>query len=191
METSALAHSDIGRVKPSNEDSYLVDPALQLYIVADGMGGHAAGEVASETAVSEIRRVVKEHERLLVDYAETGKGRGEILQLLEDAVRTAGRTIYEMAQADAARRGMGTTVSLLLVTPTRGFIAHVGDSRVYLARSGGVFQLTEDHSLINELIRRGRLRPHIHAAYPLERAVEAINVVMQRQARGKVIVTLT
>lgn len=171
MDTTALAHSDVGRVKPSNEDSYLVDPTLQLYVVADGMGGHAAGEVASETAVTEIRRVVKEQQALLEDFAETGKGRGEILQLLEDAVRTAGRTIYEMAQADAARRGMGTTVSLLLVTPTRGFIAHVGDSRVYLARSGGVFQLTEDHSLINELIRRGRLKPQDAKRAPYKNAV--------------------
>ncbi len=171
METSALAHSDIGRVKPTNEDSYLVDHDLQLYVVADGMGGHAAGEVASETAVAEVRRVVEEQRDLIGRFGESGEGRGELLQLLEDAVRTAGRTIYEMAQADPARRGMGTTVSLLLVTPTRGFIAHVGDSRVYLARQGDVIQLTEDHSLINELIRRGRLRPQDAKRAPYKNAV--------------------
>ncbi len=171
METSAQAHSDIGRVKPTNEDSYLVDHGLQLYVVADGMGGHAAGEVASETAVTEVRRVIEERRDLMKRFTETGEGRGEILQMLEDAVRTAGRTIYEMAQADPARRGMGTTTSLLLVTPTRGFIAHVGDSRVYLARQGEIIQLTDDHSLINELIRRGRLRPQDAKRAPYKNAV--------------------
>jgi len=171
MKTSALAHTDVGRVKPSNEDNFLVDAGLHLYIVADGMGGHAAGEVASEMAVSEIKRVVGEQTTLIDRFADSGQGRGEILQLLEDAVRTACRTIFDMAQADPAKRGMGTTVSLLLVTPTRGFIAHVGDSRVYLARGREVFQLTDDHSLINELIRRGRLHPKDAKRAPYKNAV--------------------
>lgn len=171
MEPIALAYTDIGRVKDANEDRFLVDKRLRLYVVADGMGGHAAGEVASETAVTEIRRYVQEREPLLQAFIRTGEGRDEILEMLELAVRTAGRAIFEIAQAEPEKRGMGTTVSLLLLTPTRGFIAHVGDSRVYLVRDNEVFQLTEDHSLINELIKRGKLRPEEAATAPYKNAV--------------------
>jgi serine/threonine protein phosphatase PrpC/CRP-like cAMP-binding protein len=171
MEPIALAYTDIGRVKDANEDRFLVDKRLRLYVVADGMGGHAAGEVASETAVTEIRRYVQEREAMLQAFVRTGEGRDEILEMLEQAVRTAGRAIFEIAQAEPEKRGMGTTVSLLLLTPTRGFIAHVGDSRVYLVRDNEVFQLTEDHSLINELIKRGKLRPEEAATAPYKNAV--------------------
>ncbi len=171
MDVIALAHTDVGRVKPSNEDSFLVDKRMRLYVVADGMGGHAAGEVASETAVKEVRRVVKEGEHMLAQFVETGDGRELILDLVELAIREAGRAIYRLAEQDPDKRGMGTTVSLLLLTPTRGFIAHVGDSRVYLVRAGEVFQLTEDHSLINELIRRGKLRPEDADKAPYQNAV--------------------
>jgi serine/threonine protein phosphatase PrpC/CRP-like cAMP-binding protein len=171
MEPIALAYTDIGRVKDANEDRFLVDKRLRLYVVADGMGGHAAGEVASETAVTEIRRYVQEREPLLQAFIRTGEGRDDILEMLELAVRTAGRAIFEIAQAEPEKRGMGTTVSLLLLTPTRGFIAHVGDSRVYLVRDNEVFQLTEDHSLINELIKRGKLRPEEAATAPYKNAV--------------------
>ncbi len=159
MEITALALSDIGRVKTSNEDRFLVDNDLRLYLVADGMGGHAAGEVASATAVEVIQEHVESRKEVLKSFSETGKGRGEILQLLEDAVRHACRTIYNKAQSNPDQRGMGTTVSALVLTPSRGFIAHVGDSRVYVLRQGEVIQLTEDHSLISELVRRGKLTP--------------------------------
>jgi len=159
MEITALALSDIGRVKTSNEDRFLVDNDLRLYLVADGMGGHAAGEVASATAVEVIQAHVEGRKDVLKSFSETGKGRGEILQLLEDAVRHACRAIYNKAQNNPDQRGMGTTVSALVLTPTRGFIAHVGDSRVYVLRQGDVIQLTEDHSLISELVRRGKLTP--------------------------------
>jgi len=171
MEPIALAYTDIGRVKDANEDRFLVDKRLRLYVVADGMGGHAAGEVASETAVTEIRRYIQEREALLQEFIRTGKGRDEVLEMLELAVRTAGRAIFDIAQSEPEKRGMGTTVSLLLLTPTRGFIAHVGDSRVYLVRDNEVFQLTEDHSLINELIKRGKLRPEEAATAPYKNAV--------------------
>jgi serine/threonine protein phosphatase PrpC len=171
MDGIALAHTDTGKVKPSNEDSFLVDKRLRLYVVADGMGGHAAGEVASETAVKEVRRIVKEGEHIITTFVDTGEGRELVLDLIELAIREAGRAIHRLAEQDPGKRGMGTTTSLLLLTPTRGFIAHVGDSRVYLVRDGEVFQLTEDHSLINELIRRGKLRPEDAASSPYQNAV--------------------
>jgi serine/threonine protein phosphatase PrpC/CRP-like cAMP-binding protein len=177
MEPFAEADTDIGRKKPSNEDAFLVDKRLRLYVVADGMGGHAAGDVASDTAVKEIRRFVQAEEPLIRQFADTGEGREEVLAMIEAAVRSAGRAIYERAQREPEKRGMGTTVSLLLLTPARGFIAHVGDSRVYLVREGEVYQLTEDHSLINELIRRGRLRPEDAANAPYQNAlVRAVGV---------------
>ena len=171
IELIALAHSDIGRVKPSNEDAYLIDKRLRLYVVADGMGGHAAGDVASDTAIREIRQHVRTHDGVVAQFVETADSRVAVGRMLESAVRGAGRAIFELARSDPSKRGMGTTVSLLLITPTRGFIAHVGDSRVYLVRQGEVFQLTEDHSLINELIKRGKLTPEEAADAPYQNAV--------------------
>jgi serine/threonine protein phosphatase PrpC len=171
MEPVALAETDIGKVKPRNEDSFLIDKRMKLYVVADGMGGHAAGDVASATAVREIRRYMKENEATIQAFVEHGSGRDRVLDLIEQAVRLAGRAIYHIAQENPEKRGMGTTVSLLLLTPNRGFIAHVGDSRVYLVRGGEVFQLTEDHSLINELIKRGKLRPEDAETAPYQNAV--------------------
>ncbi len=171
MDIIALAHSDVGRVKDSNEDAFLVDKRLRLYIVADGMGGHAAGEVASEMAVREARRIIKEGEHVLHHFVETGEGKDDVKDLLELAIREAGRAIFDLAEVDRAKKGMGTTTSLLLLTPDRGFIAHVGDSRVYLVRSGELYQLTEDHSLINELIKRGKLAPEDAADAPYKNAV--------------------
>ncbi len=171
MDIIALAHSDVGRVKESNEDAFLVDKRLRLYIVADGVGGHAAGEVASEMAVREARRIIKEGEHVLHHFVETGEGKDDVKDLLELAIREAGRAIFDLAEVDRAKKGMGTTTSLLLLTPDRGFIAHVGDSRVYLVRSGELYQLTEDHSLINELIKRGKLAPEDAADAPYKNAV--------------------
>lgn len=169
--TEALAACDIGRVKRRNEDAFLVDKKLQLFIVADGMGGHAAGEVASETAIDELQAYVDDNQAVVERFVSTGEGREAVLQMLEAGVRTAGRAIYARALAEPEKRGMGTTTSALLLTPTRGFIAHVGDSRVYMVRSGEVFQLTEDHSLINELIKRGRLKPEDAHRAPYRNAV--------------------
>jgi len=158
MEIIAQASTDIGRKKRSNEDNFHISPELKLYVVADGMGGHAAGEVASAQAVETIRSVVSEGigaGQIPLDDS----GRHQLLSLLERAVRQAGRDIYSLAEEDISKRGMGTTVSLLLLTPTRGYIAHVGDSRIYLVRNEEVFQLTDDHSLIRELIKNKKMTP--------------------------------
>jgi PPM family protein phosphatase len=158
MEIIARAATDIGRKKRSNEDTFHISPELQLYIVADGMGGHAAGEVASAQAVESARAVVAEGLAAL-QGVDPQQARARHLALIERAVRQAGRDIYTLAEQDISKRGMGTTVSLLLLTPSRGYIAHVGDSRIYLIRNEEVFQLTDDHSLIRELIRSKRLSP--------------------------------
>jgi serine/threonine protein phosphatase PrpC len=146
-------------VRDHNEDAFLVDKKLNLFVVADGMGGHAAGEVASNLAVRTLRDALAKEREALNEF-EKGHGgvsRTDILRLLESSVQLACSAVYAEAQKDETKRGMGTTVDALLVIGNRGFIAHVGDSRVYLYRQGSVHQLTEDHSLINELLKRGRL----------------------------------
>jgi serine/threonine protein phosphatase PrpC/CRP-like cAMP-binding protein len=159
MELSFWAATDVGKKREVNEDNFLVDKKLSLFIVADGMGGHASGEVASHLAVHEFRNTVEAGRDVVDKYARDASSvrPQEILTLMEHAVQTAGHTIYERGQQEPEKRGMGTTTSALLIAGDRGFIAHVGDSRVYMVRAGQVVQLTEDHSLINELIRRGRI----------------------------------
>jgi serine/threonine protein phosphatase PrpC len=159
MELSFWAATDVGRKRELNEDNFLVDKKLSLFVVADGMGGHASGEVASHLAVHEFRNAVDAGREIVERYA---KGDGsvrpqEVLTLLESAIQAAGHAIYQKGQAEPEKRGMGTTTSALLIAGDRGFIAHVGDSRIYMLRAGQVVQLTEDHSLVNELIRRGRI----------------------------------
>jgi PPM family protein phosphatase len=163
MELTFAAATDVGRQRSHNEDNFLIDKKLRLFLVADGMGGHAAGEVASSIAVHEIRDAVNKSKDLIDRYrAEQPSVQAyEILQVLEHAIQTACGAVHSRAQAEADKRGMGTTATVLLIAglgdKLHGFIAHVGDSRVYLARQSQSHVLTEDHSLMNELIRRGKL----------------------------------
>jgi serine/threonine protein phosphatase PrpC/CRP-like cAMP-binding protein len=160
VELKFFAATDVGRQRDHNEDNYLVDPKLHLFVVADGMGGHAAGEVASQIAVHEVSRVVRENADVIDRYVKSHdmNARQEILVVLEHAVQTACASIYHRSQNEPDKRGMGTTTSALLIAGDRGFIAHVGDSRIYLLRQSQVHQLTEDHSLVNELVRRGKIK---------------------------------
>jgi serine/threonine protein phosphatase PrpC len=159
MELSFWAATDVGRKREANEDNFLVDKKLSLFVVADGMGGHASGEVASDIAVHEFRNSVDNNRDVIERFAKGDPDvrPQDVLTVLEHAVQTAGLAIYHRGQAEPDKRGMGTTTSALLIAGDRGFIAHVGDSRIYLVRRGQVVQLTEDHSLINELIRRGKI----------------------------------
>ena len=163
MELSFAAATDVGRQRSHNEDNFLIDRKLRLFIVADGMGGHAAGEIASSITVHEIRDAISTNRDLVERFKESGdSSQGmEILQALEHAIQSACSTVHQRATEETDKRGMGTTVSVLLIagppSKPRGFIAHVGDSRIYLVRQGQCHQLTEDHSLMNELIRRGKV----------------------------------
>jgi len=156
------AGTNVGRVRDHNEDNYLVDKKLGLYVLADGMGGHAAGEIASALAVRTVHEEVKKEKSLIDDFDAGASGAAHVsiktmLNLLEYAVQRGCARIYEEARKDSEKRGMGTTLSLLLVTGNRGFIAHVGDSRIYLLRGDQCRQITEDHTVFNELIKRGKL----------------------------------
>ena len=167
------AATDVGKLRDHNEDNFLVDKALNLFVVADGMGGHAAGEVASAIAVNTMRDEVVKNRDLLEAFREGSQiaSSRDITNLMEHAVQKACAEIFETAQRNPEKRGMGTTLSSLLVVNNRGFIAHVGDSRIYLLRGGRVIQLTEDHSLVNELIKRGKLTADQAEESPYKNAV--------------------
>ncbi|MGZ5970977.1 MAG: Stp1/IreP family PP2C-type Ser/Thr phosphatase, partial [Polyangiales bacterium] len=157
-----FAATDVGRVRDHNEDNYLVDKKLALFVVADGMGGHAAGEVASALAVRTIHEEVRKQRSLIDDFDRGATGASavtarDVLNLLEYSVQRACARIHEEAAADTSKRGMGTTLSAILFVGHKGFIAHVGDSRIYLQRDQRIQQVTEDHTVFNELIKRGKL----------------------------------
>lgn len=157
---AAWAETSVGRVRDHNEDALLIDRGLALYAVADGMGGHAAGEVASALALETVARVIGQGReciaRLLAEPGARPAAR-EVQQLLEDAALLACHVVHDAGQGDEQKRGMGTTLSLLLIVASQGFIAHVGDSRIYLLRGKKPYQLTQDHTLQNELLKRGKL----------------------------------
>lgn len=153
-----FAATDVGRVRNHNEDNFLIDKRLGLFIVADGMGGHAAGEIASAMAVRIVHEEIKRNKALLESFSSGEQGGApprHILQLLEQALQRASSRIHEAAQSDKGKRGMGTTCSALLIAGDMGFLAHAGDSRIYLLRQKKVHQLTEDHTLHNDLMKRG------------------------------------
>jgi serine/threonine protein phosphatase PrpC len=161
-EIQFAALTDVGRVREQNEDNFLVDKKLGLFLVCDGMGGHAAGEVASALAVRTVHEEIKKQADLIQDYAESAKGaakvsKRDILNLLEFSVNRASQRVHSEAVKDPKKRGMGTTLVCLLVIGTQAFIIYVGDSRIYMLRSGLLEQLTEDHTVYNELIRRKKM----------------------------------
>lgn len=153
MKLFAWGLSDVGRKRDHNEDSFLVAPKLGLYAVADGMGGHQAGEMASRMAVEIVEKDVEAaHAEGAFDEGEGGAGRA-----IRASAQHAGAAIYDAAQADPEKSGMGTTLTAMLVHKGRAFVAHVGDSRCYLYRDGRCQQLTEDHSWVGEQVRAGLL----------------------------------
>ena len=158
MDLKYWAATDVGRKRTHNEDNFLIDQKLRLFVVADGMGGHATGEVASAMAVHIIRGIVAgEADLFEQDRVNDPSWHMEICMLLEYAVHEACEQIYRKGLQEPEKKGMGTTVVSLLIVGDRGYIAYVGDSRIYLLRGGIVYQLTEDHSLMNELIRQGKI----------------------------------
>ena len=151
------ARTDIGRRRTNNEDNFSIVPELGLFVLSDGMGGEAAGEMASKIAVEEISRYMREVARNgnLPPLEEPNPQFSENTNHLGAALRCSNRVIWEAAQQQASQRGMGATVdAALLQTPVLS-IGHVGDSRIYLWRGGQLQQLTDDHSLVMEQVRRG------------------------------------
>lgn len=148
----SFAATDTGRVRKINEDSYYNDPEqMGLYIVADGMGGHLAGEVASSLAVDTISGLLK-------DTLMGGNSRASYIEdAIRDAVVKTNKTVYDLATSKSDYSGMGTTVVVCILKKNHLHVAHIGDSRAYLLREGVLKQLTTDHSLVQELLSKGRI----------------------------------
>ncbi|KXG75988.1 Stp1/IreP family PP2C-type Ser/Thr phosphatase [Thermotalea metallivorans] len=150
MEIGAVSH--IGLIREVNEDAYFIsDDGLNLFIVADGMGGHKAGEVASNIAIESVKNFVKNH----IQHCSNGD-EAMICKMIREAVLEANRNIYEKALAEENYQGMGTTLTMALIL-SKLFIGHIGDSRAYLLRNNEILQITQDHSLVGELLRKGSI----------------------------------
>ena len=164
MQLSVAAGTDVGRIRAGNEDSLYADADQErgLFIVADGMGGHAAGEVASEMAVQIVARDLAGVRDL---------GGVEPLTYMADALRNANRAIYERTIVEADKQGMGTTASCLLLGQGRWIIGHIGDSRVYLLRDGLFRQVTKDHSYVQEQVDAGFLTPEQARYHPYSNVI--------------------
>ncbi len=161
-DVSFSSLTDVGRKREENEDNFLVDESLGLYVVCDGMGGHAAGEVASALAVRTFHEEVRKEGELLSDYIEgkTGAARvskREVTNMLEYAVNRASARVHAEAVKDPSKRGMGTTLVAVVICGQTAFVIYVGDSRLYLVRDGSIEQVTEDHNVLNELVKRKKM----------------------------------
>ena len=158
------ARTDVGMIRSGNEDNFAVSDwgNRGLFIVADGMGGHAAGEVASEMAVQTIERELQELKDPNDDDAE---------DKLAEALRLANRTIHDRTITEVDKQGMGTTASVLLLWESKYLIGQVGDSRVYLLRDGELQQLTKDHSYVQEQVDAGFLTPEQARYHPYSNVI--------------------
>ncbi len=153
--------TDVGRKRSHNEDSFLIDEEVHLYVVADGMGGHAGGGTASRIAVEtidkEMRKVWENSDTPF--RGTTTLQESPLPEVMRGAVERACNAIFRAAQEDPRLAGMGTTVIALLVKDDHVFFGHVGDSRAYLIRGDLIQQISEDHSFVNEQIKAGILTP--------------------------------
>ncbi len=154
LELHSYGATHVGRRRKTNEDAYLCDDSLGLWIVADGMGGHAAGEIASKEACDAIWGMVRRGKSSL--EGEPAEGReARAARLLEGAIQSATYMVFAMAELDVGMTGMGTTISAMMRLHDRVLTAQVGDSRIYRIRGGTEEQLTEDHTLVAWQIKHG------------------------------------
>ena len=166
MTVKAFAVSDVGRRRETNEDSFLMDQSQGLFAVADGMGGHAAGEVASRLAIDTLREATTRDTpgRSMVSTDDAGAW-------LREAVVEANRRIWDSIRLHEEQRGMGTTVVALLRNGDDAVIGHVGDSRLYLLRGGTLHRMTSDHSWVNEQVKLGLLSDDEAQRHPMRNIV--------------------
>jgi protein phosphatase len=159
---TCAGRTDVGIVRSGNEDNYLMLPDRAVFIVADGMGGHAAGEVASEMAV-----------RIIADELGDTAGMDEVAasDQMRHAIRLANATIFERTLTEHDKRGMGTTATTLVLGDRRYLIGQVGDSRAYLLRDGELVQLTKDHSYVQEQVDAGYLSPEDARTHPYSNVI--------------------
>ena len=161
MQIEVGKATNVGMIRPGNEDAFYTDAADGLFIVADGMGGHAAGEIASEMAVTILARELKPVHQ--IDDAVVGT--------VSRALKQANSEIFQRTIAEVDKQGMGTTASLLIMRDGKYLIGQVGDSRVYLLREGTLTQLTKDHSYVQEQVDAGFLTPEQARYHPYSNVI--------------------
>ena len=168
LRIEVAGETNVGMKRTHNEDNFAILEDSGLYIVADGMGGHASGEVASKMAVDSMREffqaTAQDPERTWPYKMDRSRGYEE--NRLITGIKLANLRIYESAQRDARQRGMGTTIVTMFAVEDGVYVAHVGDSRGYRLRDGVIEQLSEDHSLLNDYIKMKRLTPEEIANFP-------------------------
>lgn len=152
------AGTDIGLVRKVNQDNYYISEDDGLFIVADGMGGHKAGEVASRMAIDTIRSEFKK--------AQRPKQLQQLIRLMYDCIDKANETVYATAVKESDYSGMGTTLVVCCIFEDTAVIAHVGDSRGYIIRDGSIEQVTEDHSVVQQLINKGSITKEEARSHP-------------------------
>jgi len=163
IELRAAGLSDIGRCRQANQDQFFVGAELDVMAIADGMGGHAAGEVASDIAITALAESMGEE--------RSGWSSSDAAERLRTAMNDGNRKICESVVSRAEWRGMGTTMVALVVVEGSAVIGHVGDSRAYLLRSGRLRQLTSDHSWVNEQVKLGLLTDDEARRHPMRNIV--------------------
>ncbi|MBX7118044.1 MAG: Stp1/IreP family PP2C-type Ser/Thr phosphatase [Gemmatimonadaceae bacterium] len=164
MQIKVGARTDVGMVRSGNEDNFFAeaDGRRGVFVVADGMGGHAAGEVASEMAVQIVARTLLPLESVAQPGAD---------QLVAQALKDANRAIYERMLAEVDKQGMGTTASVLVMSDEGYLIGQIGDSRIYLLRDGALTQVTKDHSYVQEQVDAGLLTPEQARYHPYSNVI--------------------
>lgn len=162
MHITSAGRTDVGVIRSGNEDSYLMVPDRGIFVVADGMGGHAAGEVASDMAVHYVARELD---------SLRGLSDEQVAERMRGAIRTANGAIFQRTLTEHDKRGMGTTVTVLTLYESRFLIGQVGDSRAYLLRDNKLSQLTKDHSYVQEQVDAGYLTPEQARTHPYSNVI--------------------
>lgn len=150
----AYAKSDVGKVREMNQDSYYISQSLddvQIYMLADGMGGYKGGEIASNLAIQSAKNYI------LNNFKEISKDRESIIQLLASSIEYANMVVYEKSKENEELQNMGTTLEIVLIYGNKAFIGHVGDSRIYRIRKSFIRKLTQDHSYVQKLVKDGTI----------------------------------
>ena len=159
----AYAKSDVGKVREINEDSYYISESLdevQLYIIADGMGGYNGGEIASSLAIKSAKNYIENN------FAQADKDKESIIQLVASSLEYANMVVYEKSKENKELNGMGTTLDICLIYNNKAYIGHVGDSRIYRIRKDFIRKLTQDHSYVQKLVKYGKITEEEASHHP-------------------------
>lgn len=149
-----FAKTDIGKARDNNQDYYYIsspEEELQLYILADGMGGYKGGEIASKLATESAKKYIQDN------FKKIEKEKSAILKLVDSAIQYANMVVYEESKEHKDLEGMGTTLEVCLIYNSKAYIGHIGDSRVYRIRKGVMRKLTKDHSYVQKLVEDGKI----------------------------------